>query len=71
MAATATITGVVGAGIAITAKVFTGVLRYTVDTVNNLLTLWFESGVFVTISVNAATTVTGTKSGNTWTLVIS
>lgn len=71
MAATVTVTGTAGPAQALTAQVFTGVLSFTVDTVNNMLTL-YQSGVVVPpISVNAATTVTATKSGTTWTLTIS
>jgi hypothetical protein len=71
MATTVTVTGVIGPGTALTAKVFTNVLVFTVDSVNNVLTMKFDSGVIVDVSVAAAGTVTGTKSGSTWTLTIS
>lgn len=71
MAATVTVTGTAGPALTVSAQVFTNVLSFTIDAVNNMITL-FQSGVTVApISVNAATTVTATKSGTTWTLTIS
>lgn len=71
MAATATLTGSTGPGTALAAVVYTNVLSYSVDTVLNVVTLVFEQQRTMFVSVAAATVVTGTKSGNTWTLVIS
>ena len=71
MAATVTVTGVAGPAVTVTAVVFTGVTIFSVDTVNNVITLTQGSVVVPPISINAATTVTATKSGTTWTLTIS
>ena len=71
MAATVTLTGVAGPAVTVTAVVFTGVTVFSVDTVNNVITLTQGSVVVPPISINAATTVTATKSGTTWTLSIS
>lgn len=72
MAATITVTGATGPGTALTAKVFTNVITFSVDTPNNMLS-FTQSGsqqtVYVTIV--AAATVTATKSTTTWTLTIS
>lgn len=71
MAGTVTVTGVVGAAVAITAKVFTNVASYKIDCVNNLLTLTFLSDPIQIISISAATTITATKSSSTYVLTIS
>ena len=71
MAVTATLTGTAGPGGVVTAQVFTDVLTYTVDSTNNVVQMTFSCKGPLFISVNAATTVTGTKFGQTWTLVIS
>jgi len=71
MAATVTVTGVAGAGQTVTATVFTNISSFTIDTVNNTITMVQNGLTLPAISVNAATTVTATKSGTTWTLAIS
>lgn len=71
MAATVTVTGTAGAGATVSAVVFTGITSFQVDTVNNLIQMQQGSLTIQPISVNAATTVTATKSGATWTLTIS
>ena len=72
MAATVTLTGTAGAGLTVAATVFTGVSSFLIDTDKNMITLFKADGTVVApISVAAATTVTATKSGSTWTLVIS
>ena len=71
MAATVTLTGVIGPGNALTAKVFTNVLAFRIDTTDSVISMEFDGGVITEVNVTAATTVTSTKSGNTWTLVIS
>lgn len=71
MAATVTLTGTAGAGLAVTAVPFTNVTSFTVDTDKNMITLVQGSVTLSPISVAAATTVTATKTGNTWTLTIS
>jgi len=70
MSATLTITGKVGPGNTVTAGVFAGVSVFTVDTDQNMI-YFVQNGVNKEISINAATTVTATKSANVWTLTIS
>jgi len=70
MSATVTVTGTVGPGRTLTAGVFTGVTSFTIDTVANMI--YFESAQGrKEVSINAATTITATKSGSTYTLTIS
>ena len=71
MAATLTLTGAIGPGVLLTAAVYPGVLYFTVDAVDNVVDMEFDSGRHVFVSVAAATTVTATKAGSTWTLTIS
>ena len=71
MAATVTLTGTAGPGLTLTSRVFSDVLSFNVNTVTNMVELTNSSGLVSQVSVNAATTVTATKSGFTWTLVIS
>jgi hypothetical protein len=70
MAATVTVTGVAGPAKAVTATVFSNVDEIKIDTVNNVLQLHADNKYHI-ITVSAATTVTATKSGATWTLTIS
>ncbi|MET0787066.1 MAG: hypothetical protein ABWY25_10205 [Paenisporosarcina sp.] len=73
MAATVTVTGTAGAGVTVSAKVFTDVLQVLIDADRNLLTLFKSGETIAPISVSAASTVTATKTANTntWTLTIS
>lgn len=72
MAGTVTITGTAGAGLTVTATVFNDVSNVLIDMNKNLVTIQKNDGTWIApISVAAATTVTSTKSGSTWTLVIS
>jgi hypothetical protein len=71
MAATVTVTGVVGAGVALTAGVFPDITAVDFDTVNNVLSLTGPNGVVVNVSITAATTITATKSGSTYTFTVS
>jgi hypothetical protein len=71
MAATVTVTGTAGAGLTVTSAVFTGITSFTIDAVNNLITMVQGSVVLPAISINAATTVTATKAAAVWTLTIS
>ena len=71
MATTVTVTGTAGPGGTVTAQVFTDVLTFIVDSTTNMLQMTFSGKGPLFISVNAATTVTATKSGTTWTLTIS
>jgi len=74
MSATVTVTGTVGPGNTLTAGVFTGVSEFTINAETNMLYFTQPNAQGNTrkeVSVNAATTVTATKSGTTWTLTIS
>lgn len=71
MAATATVTGVAGAGVAVTAQVFQNVTGVNFDTVNNVLSLTGPNNFVTNISITAATTITATKSGSTYTFTVS
>jgi len=71
MAATVTVTGTAGAGLTVTAGVFTNVTSFTIDTDKNMLSMIQGSVNVAPISIAAAATVTATKSGTTWTLNIS
>ena len=70
MAATVTVTGTVGPAKTLTAAVFTSVSQFTINADTNML-YFVQDGINREVSVNAATTVTATKSGTTWTLTIS
>ena len=71
MAATLTLTGTNGPGITVTATVFNDVHSFTIDSTTNMVQMNFADGRVRFVSVNAATTVTATKSATTWTLTIS
>lgn len=72
MAATLTLTGTAGPGNTVTANVFTDVISFEIDCVNNLISFKQSTTSQVTcISITAATTITATKSGSTYTLTIS
>ncbi len=70
MSATVTATGVVGPEKTLTAGVFTNVSNVEFDCVRNLLNLTIDDLV-TAIAITAATTITATKSGSTYTFVIS
>ena len=70
MAATLTLTGTVGPGNTLTAGVFSGVSEFTINADTNMV-YFVQNGEHFEVSVNAATTVTATKSGTTWALTIS
>ena len=70
MALTATLTGTAGPGTTVTAQVFTSVTDFTIHSATNMVE-FVQDGATRFVSVNAATTVTATKSGFTWTLTIS
>lgn len=70
MAATLTLTGTTGAGVALTAKVFTNVTEFRVVTETSMI-YFVQDGKNVEVSIAAAATVTATKSVTTWTLTIS
>lgn len=72
MSATLTVTGTIGPDIDVTAQVFTNVISFTIDCVGNTITFYQSSTPSPTcIEISAATTITATKSGSTYTLVIS
>ena len=71
MAATVTVTGVVGPAITLTAGVFTEIELVHFDCVKNILTLFPLDGQPVTVAITSATTITATKSGSTYTFTIS
>jgi len=72
MPGTVTITGTAGAGLAVTATVFNDIREVLIEFSKNMITLVKNDGTVISpISVAAATTVTATKSGNNWTIVIS
>jgi hypothetical protein len=71
MPGTVTLTGTAGSGQAVTAGVFGQIASVNIDFDKNLVQMNQGSTVIPPISVAAATTVTATKSGNAWTLVIS
>ena len=71
MAATATATGVVGPAITLTAGVFTNIILVVFDTVKNILRLTDDAGHINDIAITSATTITATKSGSTYTFVVS
>lgn len=71
MPATITVTGKACAGLTVTASVFVNINSYTMDCVNNIITMTDSSGRVTAVVIDAAATITATKSGNTYTLVIS
>lgn len=74
MPGTATITGVIGPGRAVTATVFQNVTFFSVTTAPEILEIEFNNTGRVTrqqIEIAAATTITCTVSGNTYTLTVS
>lgn len=72
MPGTVTLTGTAGAGLTVTAVPFTDVREVNIEFNKNLVTMFKNNGETVSpVSVAAATTVTATKVGNQWTLVIS
>jgi len=71
-ASTATVTGVIGPGKAVTTTTFTGVTSFSVDCENEILTLYFSgSRPPMIVSVAAAATWTITVSGNDYTLTVA
>lgn len=71
MSATVTATGTAGPGNTVTAEVFSDISVVDFDCVNNILSLTDVNGKVVQISITAATTITATKSGSTYTFVVS
>jgi len=72
MPSTATITGSVGPGIAITSTVFTNIVRMDFDTVNEILTLYMSDKPPAYVNIAAATTLLLTVvAPNNYTLTIT
>ena len=67
---TVTVTGTAGPGYDVTALAITDVTSFGIDTVNEMLTV-VANGVTKMISIAAATTITVTVSGSTYTVSIS
>jgi hypothetical protein len=66
-----TITGKAGPGNTVTAAVYSNLTRLVINPDTNVIEFTDANGLDHQISVDAATTVTSTKSGTAWTLVIS
>jgi hypothetical protein len=60
---TFTVTGYTGAGVVLTAKVFTGIVNFAVDIPDGMIKLTDRNGKITDIAINAATTFTVTLSG--------
>lgn len=71
MPATVTATGTTGPGFVLTAVVYTFVQQFNFNTNTNILTLTLVNGQPFDIAIPAATTITATKSGSTYTLTVS
>lgn len=70
MASTATVTGKTGPGGTLTAAVFNNVTSFKIETDSEMLEL-VTDGRILQVDISAATTITCTVSGNTYTLTIS
>ena len=70
MPSTVTVTGTVGPGSSVTALVISNVTFFSVDTVNEMLTV-VADGKTTSYNITAATTITCTVSGNNYTLTVS
>jgi hypothetical protein len=73
MPSLALVTGVTGPGLAVTATTFNNVVRFELDTVNEMLTLWMSDKITpASISIAAATTLLLTVvAPNNYTLTIT
>jgi hypothetical protein len=71
MAATATITGVAGPAITVSAQVFTDLREVRFDCITNVVSLVQNDGNVLEIAITSATTITATKSGSTYTFTVS
>jgi len=70
MPSTATVTAKIGPGVTATAIVISGVTSFGIDTTNEILTI-VANGVTQQYDITAATTITCTVSGNSYTLTVS
>lgn len=71
MSATVTVTGKVMGGLTQTAKVYSNPRSAELDFTNQLIKVTQTDGVIDSVDISAATTLTGTISGATYTLVVS
>lgn len=71
MAGTVTITGQTGPARQLTAVTYTFVKSVSINFDKNIVTLVLSTDQILDVDVAPATTVTATKSGANWTLVIS
>ena len=71
MASSVTVTGTAGPGVTATAVVINDVLSFSFETSNNILSISDTSGAVKQFNVTDATTVTVTKSGSTYTVVVA
>lgn len=72
MAGTVTVTGKAGPGLTITAQVFSNVVSLSFDMTTNVITIvQSDPNRTLQISIEAAATITATKSGSTYTVTIS
>lgn len=70
MPGTATVTGKVGAGLTVTSLVLTDLTSFSIETAPEILTV-VANGKTQQYDIAAATTITCTVSGNTYTLTVS
>lgn len=68
--ATLTVTGKTGAGLTMTAQVFTGVTSYNVNAATHLLSI-VQGPVVTQVDINAATTFTTTITAGNYAVTIS
>lgn len=74
MPGTATVTGVIGPAQAVTASVFSNLKFFSITTASEILEMVYDNGdgeKTIQVSIGAATTITCTVSGSTYTLTIS
>jgi len=74
MPGTATVTGVIGPGRAVTAQVYQNVSLFSLVTKDEILQIEYDNGMgkqIAQIDVGAQTTWTLTVSGNTYTLTVA
>lgn len=71
MAATCTVTGVTGAAITVTAGVYSNISIVDFDCVKNIIAMTDANGFINRVAIAAATTITATKSGSTYTFTVS
>lgn len=71
MPATVTVTGKAGPAQTLTSIVFYNITYFSIETINNILLMLESNGRINRVTIDAATTITATKSGNIYTLTIS